>query len=105
MILSKPYNLTYFITFIAIAAFSDHKYMTKYIKPYKMFYIGDFIMKNRLNTNLVVRLYYDSSTSANVKAKSTFTPCAIKTFCASCSVMPVVIMSSISITSMSLLPV
>ena len=47
----KPYNLTYFITFIAVAMFADHKYVTRYIKPYKMCYIGDFI---RLNTNFYI---------------------------------------------------
>jgi len=41
----KPYNLTYFITFIAVAAFKGHKYVTSYRKPYKMCYIGSFIMK------------------------------------------------------------
>ena len=39
----KPYNLTYFIKFIVIAAFRSHKYVTKYTKPYKMCYIEDFI--------------------------------------------------------------
>jgi len=41
----KPYNLTYFITFIAVAPFRDTFYVTKYIKPYKIVYIGGFIMK------------------------------------------------------------
>jgi len=44
--LSKPYNLTCFITFIAVATFVDHKYATSYRKPYKMCYIGGFIMKS-----------------------------------------------------------
>ena len=38
----KPYNLTYFITFIAVATFRDHKYVPSHGKPYKMFYIGMF---------------------------------------------------------------
>ena len=41
----KPYNLTYFITFIAVATFTDHKYVPSHRKRYKMFYIGGFIMK------------------------------------------------------------
>jgi len=36
-------SLTYFITFIAVVMFRDHKYVNKYIKPYKIGYIGDFI--------------------------------------------------------------
>ena len=43
---NKPYNLTYFITFIAVARFRDHKYVTSYIKPYKMCYMERFIMIN-----------------------------------------------------------
>ena len=43
---AKPYNLTYFITFTTVAMFRDHLYVTKYIKPYKMCYLGDFIRKS-----------------------------------------------------------
>jgi len=39
----KPYNLTYFITFLAIATFAVHKYVPAHRKRYKMFYIRDFI--------------------------------------------------------------
>jgi len=39
----KPYNLTYFIRLFAVATFVDHKDVNKYIKPYKMCYIGGFI--------------------------------------------------------------
>ena len=42
-IVPKPYNLTYFITFITIAMFTDHKYIHSHRKPYKMRYIADFI--------------------------------------------------------------
>jgi len=45
MLILKPYNLTYYITFIAVAVFRDLFYVTKYRKPYKICYIGDFIMK------------------------------------------------------------
>ena len=45
----KPYNLTYFITFLAIATFEGHKNILTYRKPYKMFYIGSFIMKTVKN--------------------------------------------------------
>ncbi len=41
----KPYNLTYFITFIAIATYRDPFFETSHRKPYKMFYIKGFIMK------------------------------------------------------------
>jgi len=43
-IVSKHYNLTYFIRLFAIATFAGYKYVPFYRKPYKMFYIG-FIMK------------------------------------------------------------
>lgn len=33
------------MTFLAIATFADHKICPFYRKPYKMFYIGGFIMK------------------------------------------------------------
>ena len=42
----KPYNLTYFIRLSAIATFESHKSIPSYRKPYKMFYIGCFIMKH-----------------------------------------------------------
>ena len=42
----KPYNLTYFIRLFAVATFSAHKYIPSHRKPYKMFYIGSFIMKH-----------------------------------------------------------
>jgi len=45
MCYSKPYNLTYFITFIAIATLISYKYVPSHKKPYKIFYIGGFIMK------------------------------------------------------------
>ena len=32
---TKPYNLTYFIRFIAVATFIDHKHVPSYRKPYK----------------------------------------------------------------------
>ncbi len=32
--------------FIAVATFRDHLYVASYRKPYKMCYIGDFIMKS-----------------------------------------------------------
>ena len=41
----KPYNLIYFIRFVATATFRDPFYAIKHIKPYKMCYIEDFIMK------------------------------------------------------------
>ncbi len=41
----KPYNLTYFITFLAVTTFVVHKYVISHTKPYKMCYIGGFIMK------------------------------------------------------------
>ena len=41
----KHNNLTYFITFIAVATFVDHKYVTSHTKLYKMCYIGGFIRK------------------------------------------------------------
>ncbi len=31
--------------FIAVTIFRDHFYVSKYIKPYKIVYIEDFIMK------------------------------------------------------------
>jgi hypothetical protein len=40
--LVKPYNLTYFITFFAIATFASHKIILFNRKPYKMFYTGMF---------------------------------------------------------------
>ena len=40
----KPYNLTYSITFITVATFRDPFYAIKYTKPYKMYYIDDFII-------------------------------------------------------------
>ncbi len=46
----KHYNLTYFITLIAVATFTDHKYTTSHRKPYKMCYIVDFIMKSTKKT-------------------------------------------------------
>ena len=42
----KPYNLTYFIRFIAVATFRDPFFVTSHRKPYKMCYIEDFIMKS-----------------------------------------------------------
>ena len=41
----KPYNLTYFIRLFAVSTFADHKSIPFNRKPYKMFYIGGFIMK------------------------------------------------------------
>ena len=41
----KPYNLTYFITFLTVAPFAGHKSVLFNRKPYKMFYIEGFIMK------------------------------------------------------------
>jgi len=46
--ISKPYNLTYFITFIAVATFRDPFFEPSPRKRYKMFYIGGFIRKSRL---------------------------------------------------------
>ncbi len=43
---SKHYNLTYFITFLAVETFAEHKFIPFNRKPYKMFYIGGFIMIN-----------------------------------------------------------
>ncbi|GIT97703.1 hypothetical protein TSL1_05240 [Sulfurovum sp. TSL1] len=41
----KPYNLTYFIRLFAVATFAGYKFSSINRKPYKMFYIGGFIMK------------------------------------------------------------
>jgi len=49
----KPYNLTYFITFIAVATFADHKYITSNRKLYKMCYMEDFIMKILLDQHKI----------------------------------------------------
>ena len=49
----KPYNLTYFIRFLAIATFASHKSTHFNRKPYKMFYIGGFIMKTHFETGSV----------------------------------------------------
>jgi len=38
----KRYNLTYFITFIAVATCRDTFFEPSQRKPYKMFYIGMF---------------------------------------------------------------
>ena len=54
----KPYNLTYFITFIAVATFRDHKYVTSYIKPYKRGYIEDFITLNKNNYSMRYQQIY-----------------------------------------------
>jgi hypothetical protein len=43
---NKPYNLTYFITFIAVAKFRDPFFATCHRKPYKMCYMERFIMIN-----------------------------------------------------------
>jgi len=55
--LLKPYNLTYFITFIAVATFAGYKSSPFNRKPYKMFYIGDFIMKS-VNENINTKAFY-----------------------------------------------
>lgn len=36
--MSKDINLTYFIMLIVVATFVDHKYVSSYIKPYKIVY-------------------------------------------------------------------
>jgi len=41
----KPYNLTYFIMFIAVATCRDPFFEPSHRKPYKRFYIGCFITK------------------------------------------------------------
>jgi len=49
----KPYNLTYFITFIDVATFTNHKFALFNRKPYKMFYIEDYIMRYLSNKVLI----------------------------------------------------
>ena len=59
--------------FIAVAAFKDSFSVGSYIKPYKMCYIGGFIMKYMIDPNYAIEIVENSIYKLNwywVRAKS-----------------------------------